>query len=139
MNPSQLYPKLGNLTTPYGGQTEQEAFHPGVDIANKKGTPISAAAGGKVIQAIKGIAPGANNFGNSVIIQDAQGNKHRYSHLDKVGVQPGQTVPQGAKIATMGDSGAAYAPNGGDASNLDYRIVNSFGQFINPAPYIDKL
>ncbi len=138
MNPSQ-FPTLGKITTPFGASTEQEAVHPGVDIANAKGTPIKAAAGGKVIAAIKGIADGANNFGNSIVIQDQQGNKHRYSHLNSVNVKPGQQVGDGQNIATMGASGAAYAPNGGDASNLDYRVVNAFGQFVNPAPYIDKL
>ena len=136
MNPTQQFTSLGKITTPFGGQTNQESWHPGVDIANAKGTPIPAFAGGKVLQTIKGIKPGANNFGNSVIIQDPQGLKHRYSHLASVAVKPGDTVAQGQQIAKMGDSGAAYAPNGGDASNLDYRIVNGYGQFVNPTPFV---
>ena len=130
--PAQLS-KLGNLTTPFGAKTEQEAFHPGVDIANKKGTPIPAFAGGVVQHVIDGRPDGEQSFGNSVIIKDAKGLSHRYSHLDKIGVKPGQQVGDGQHIATMGSSGAAYSPTGGDASNLDYRIMNSYGQYMDPS------
>jgi murein DD-endopeptidase MepM/ murein hydrolase activator NlpD len=130
--PAQLS-KLGNLTTPFGAKTEQEAFHPGVDIANKKGTPIPAFAGGVVQHVIDGRQPGENNFGNSVIVKDKQGLTHRYSHLANVGVRPGQQVSDGQHIGTMGDSGAAYSPTGGDASNLDYRIMNAYGQYVDPS------
>lgn len=125
--------KLGNLTTPFGAKTEQEQFHPGVDIANKKGTPIPAFAGGVVQHIINGRQPGENNFGNSVIVKDKQGLTHRYSHLAGVGVKPGQQVMDGQQIGTMGDSGAAYSPTGGDASNLDYRIMNAYGQYLDPS------
>lgn len=131
--------KLGNLTTPFGGSTTQEEFHPGVDIANKKGTPIPAFAGGKVLQTITDRKNGTNNFGNSVIIKDTKGQMHRYSHLDKVNVAPGQTVRPGEEVATMGDSGAAYSPSGGDASNLDYRIVNAYGQYVDPMNYLKPI
>ena len=130
--PAQLA-KLGNLTTPFGAKTEQENFHPGVDIANKKGTPIPAFAGGVVQHVIDGRQPGENNFGNSVIVKDKHGLTHRYSHLANVAVRPGQQVGDGQHIGTMGDSGAAYSPSGGDASNLDYRIMNAYGQYVDPS------
>lgn len=134
-----LQTKLGVVTTPWGGETAQEAVHPGVDIANKKGTRIPAFAGGRVLETITGRKPGENNYGNSVIIEDAKGQLHKYSHLDNVGVAPGQKVKTGEQIATMGDSGATYSPSGGDPSNLDYRIVNAYGEYVNPTSYLKKV
>lgn len=142
MNPSQLpqglTTKIGKITTPFGGQTQQEGWHPGIDIANSKGTPIPAFAGGRVLQTINNRAPGENNFGNTVVVQDKNGLKHRYSHLAKVAVKPGQEVADGQQIGAMGDSGATYSPSGGDSSNLDYRIVDAFGRFKDPTPYVTK-
>lgn len=130
------FTNLGNITTPFGARTEQEAFHPGIDVANRKGTSIPAFVGGRILQTIRGIKPGENNFGNSIILKDKNGNIHRYSHLNSVNVKPGETVRDGQQnIATMGDSGAAYSPTGGDASNLDYRIVDAFGRFLNPQAF----
>lgn len=139
MNPTQQFPQLtsiGRVTTPYGAQTEEEGAHPGVDVANKKGTPIPAFAGGTVMQTINGRKQGENNFGNSVVIKDPAGDVHRYSHLNTINVQPGQNVPAGKEIGTMGATGAAYSPSGGDASNLDYRVVNAYGQYIDPMKYV---
>ena len=138
MDPKQ-FTNLGKITTPYGGQTKVEPVHPGVDIANKKRTPIPAFAGGVVQKTINGRPDGEQSFGISIILKDKKGALHRYSHLDKIGVRPGQQVSDGQQIATMGSSGAAYSPNGGDPSNLDLRIVDHYGRFLNPVQYIDSL
>lgn len=138
MDPKQ-FTNLGKITTPFGAKTEQENFHPGVDIASKHGTPIKASKGGIVVGTVGGKPHGSNDFGNSIMIKDKDGLTHRYSHLAKIGVRPGQKIPDGHPIATMGDSGATYSPNGGDSSNLDYRIVDQYGRFLNPVQYIDKL
>jgi murein DD-endopeptidase MepM/ murein hydrolase activator NlpD len=124
--------KIGKLTTPFGAKTEQEKFHPGIDLAAKRGTPLPAFKGGKVVQIITGKPHGTNDFGNSIMIKDKKGLTHRYSHLHDVLVKPGQTVGDGQKIGSIGDSGATYSPSGSDSSNLDYRIVDAFGKFINP-------
>lgn len=131
--------RLGKITTPFGGQTAQEAWHPGVDVANANGTPVPAFAGGKVTGVDYGHKTGENNFGNSVVVTDPQGNRHRYSHLKRGYVKLGDSVAPGQPIAEMGNSGAAYSPSGrGDGTNLDYRIVNSYGKFIDPTPYVNK-
>lgn len=135
MNPINKFSALGNITTPFGAQTQQEGFHPGIDIANKKGTPVPAFAGGQVVGTKTGSPHGENSFGNSVIIQDKNGLSHRYSHLANVAVKPGQKVAEGQKIGAIGDSGATYSPEGGDSSNLDYRIMNAYGQYVNPAQF----
>lgn len=140
INLSSLFPnlkKLGAITTSFGGQTAQEPVHPAVDIANKNGTRIPAFTSGVVATADYGHRQGENNYGNSVIIRDAQGNHHRYSHLNRGYVRVGDTVRQGEPIGEMGNTGATYSGSGkGDGTNLDYRIVSAYGKYKNPMTYI---
>ena len=139
-NPLRKFKNLGVVTTPYGSSTTQEDFHPGVDIANKKGTPIPAFAEGVVEDMETGHMQGENNFGNMLAIRDQEGNLHQYSHLEGVNVRPGQSVRKGQKVATLGNSGATYSASGkGDGSNLDYRIVNKYSQYLNPMTYLNAL
>ena len=130
---------LGTVTTPYGGQTSQEAFHPGIDIANKIGTKIPAFAGGTVTEADYGHVQGENNYGNSVIITDAEGNKHRYSHLNRGYVKVGDRVGAGSTIGELGNTGATSSKSGmGDGANLDYRIASRYGKYKNPLTYVSN-
>lgn len=137
------FPKLvglGRITTPWGGSTNYEKFHPGIDIANAKGTPVKAPVNGQVIHAEGSKQPGDASYGNSVIIKDEHGNSHSLGHLDQTMVQEGQTINQGTPVGTMGNTGAAYSPSGkGDGTHLDYRIVSAFGRYKNPQSYVNKL
>jgi len=60
-------------------------------------------------------------------------------HLKNINVRPGQQIRKGQPVATMGKSGAVYSPTGGDPTNLDYRIVNAYGKYINPTPYLKDI
>ena len=129
----QKLKRLGNLTTGYGGETRTEAVHKGVDVANASGTPIPNMAKG-IVTAIKtGQVQGSKGYGNSVIIKTKNGDSYRYSHLRDVLVKPGQKVPEGKKIGTMGDSGNTYSPTGGDGSHLDLRILDAYGKYRDPS------
>ena len=143
MNPTQKYSnitKLGVIPTPYGGSTEQEGNHPGIDIANKMGAPVPALKDGVIVGTDMGHAHGENNYGNSVILKDREGNVHRYSHLNDAMVKPGQQVSQGQEIGTFGNTGAAYSKSGqGDGTNLDVRIVNAYGKYKSPLTYLRNL
>lgn len=140
--PTQKYnnlTKLGRLTTPFGGSTNQEATHPGIDISNKMGTPIPSTTDGVVVGADYGHVNGENNYGNSIKIKDHQGNVHQYSHLMGGNVVPGQQVKRGQPVATMGNSGASYSASGkGDGVHLDLRIVDLYGRYKNPLTYLRK-
>lgn len=134
MNPRK-YNKLrapGVITTPFGGKTRDEPVHPGVDFANKKGTPIPAFADG----VITGVGGKGDGSGNVVTLKDAGGNVHQYGHLQKALVKPGQKVKKGEEVAKMGDSGNSYSPSGGDASHLDVRIASAYGRWKNPMTYM---
>jgi len=130
---------IGKVTTPFGGKTAYENQHMGVDVANAKGTPIPAFADGVVTAVQNGYKNGDNGYGNSVIVTDKNGDKHRYSHLHKSYVSPGQRVGKGQPIAQMGDSGSSYSPSGGDSSHLDYRVVDQYNRYKNPLTYVRNL
>lgn len=139
-NPFKRFNKLGTVTVPFGGQTTQEQFHPAVDIANVKGTPIHAPVNGVVIKTEGGHTTGDNSFGNTVELKDIAGDTHQFHHLQNINVKPGQRVNTGQQIATLGNTGAVYSKSGrGDGSNLDYRIVTTYGRYKNPLTYVRNL
>ena len=124
----------GKITTPYGGQTRGEDFHPGLDIANASGTPIPAFADGTITS----VGPRDDGSGNVVTLKDNGGNTHQYSHLQGANVRPGFRVKRGQKIATMGKSGNSYSPTNGDSSHLDIRISSAYGKWKNPLTYLNS-
>lgn len=126
---------LGTLTTGYNGSTRYEGTHPGIDIANKIGTPIPAYSGGKVIESVTGKKQGDKGYGNYILVQDAQGNKWRYSHLYQNYVKSGTVLKPGQILGTMGNSGSTYSNSGGTGSHLDLRIRDAYNNYINPLKF----
>jgi len=122
----------GVITTPFGGKTRGEANHPGVDFANKAGTPIPAFADGTITS----VGPTSNGMGNVVTLKDDKGDTHQYGHLQGASVQPGKRVKKGETIAAMGKSGNSYSPSGGDPTHLDVRIASAYGKWKNPMTYL---
>ncbi len=81
-------------------------YYNAVDLANKCGTPIYAAASGVVQRAV------FNNqwnlgMGNYVTILHSNGTVTYYGHFENVFVKPGQTVAVGDRIGLMGETGNA--------------------------------
>jgi murein DD-endopeptidase MepM/ murein hydrolase activator NlpD len=75
----------------------------GVDIANSCGTPVVAAADGRVTVAD---ATGWNGgFGQHIKISHANGTETLYAHASKLLVGVGQVVGKGDKIMLMGTTG----------------------------------
>lgn len=139
-NPLNKFKNLGVLTTPYGAKTLEENFHPGVDFANKMGTPIPTFVDGTVTKVDAGHVNGENNFGNTLEIKDMNGNTHQFHHLQNINVKPGQQVQKGQIVSSMGNTGASYSPSGkGDGTHLDYRIVTAYGRHKNPLTYLRNL
>lgn len=130
--------QLGTITTPYGGSTRYESYHPGIDVANKIGTPIPVATPGKVISKQTGYKQGDKGFGNRVVIEDASGNRYYYSHLNQDYVKLGQNVPAGSYIGTMGNTGSTYSLHGGTGAHLDFRIKNAYGKYVNPMSFYNR-
>ncbi len=85
------------LEPSFGGYAH---FHTGVDLIAEYGTPIVAAAGGKVT----GVGfSGA--FGLRVEITDSFGLVEIYAHMQEVTVDVGKPVQQGQKIGLVGSTG----------------------------------
>jgi murein DD-endopeptidase MepM/ murein hydrolase activator NlpD len=75
-------------------------FHTGVDILAGYGTPIVAAAGGRVTAA----GP-ADYFGIRVEVTDSFGLVEIYAHMSQVNVAVGQQVQQGERVGYVGSTG----------------------------------
>ncbi len=100
-----IWPAKGMLTSGYGWRWGR--MHKGIDIAAPVGTPVVAAAPGKIITA------GWNDggYGNLVEVQHADGSVTLYGHNSRVLVKVGQTVAQGQQIADMGSTGFSTGPH----------------------------
>jgi len=131
---------LGPITTPYGGSTNYEAYHPGIDVAMAQGASIPSTVGGKVTEVVGGKkwTPDTPSFGNYVVIQDEKGNFHRFSHLSNSFVEVGQDVVKGTSVGSAGGTGSTYSQhNSGPGYHLDYRIYDLAKKYyFNPLTYL---
>jgi murein DD-endopeptidase MepM/ murein hydrolase activator NlpD len=96
--------------------------HLGVDLAAPRGTPVMAAAEGKVEYIGR-----KGGFGKTVILKHHGGYKTYYGHLNgyKKGLKKHSTVAQKDIIGYVGSTGVSTGPH------LDYRIQLN-GVFRNP-------
>lgn len=96
-----IWPVQGTVTR--GFKQAGKHRHDGIDIAAHKGTPIMAAASGKVIFSDWG--PGG--YGRIVILRHADDIVTVYAHNHQNLVKVGQQVERGDRIAMVGRSGRA--------------------------------
>ena len=97
-----------------------------VDIADKCGTPIYAAAEGLVIEE-SGNNYWNNGYGNQVLIEHPNGTKTRYAHTDENFVRVGDYIAQGKEIATIGSTGNTHGPTG---CHLHFEIYGAKNPFV---------
>lgn len=115
-------PTNGIITSRFGPRNG--GFHRGVDIANRIGTSVKAADGGKVI-----FSGWSGNYGKIVKIDHGNGYVTYYAHNNKLSVKAGDSVYRGQKIAEMGVTGRVTG------SHLHFEILKN-GNNVNPLNYI---
>jgi murein DD-endopeptidase MepM/ murein hydrolase activator NlpD len=94
---------FGYRLDPFNGH---QTFHEGVDFAAESGTPINAAASGKVIYAETHPA-----YGKAIDIDHGNGLVTRYAHSSELLVKEGDLVVRGQRIAKVGSTGRSTGPH----------------------------
>lgn len=103
-----FWPVRGYITKGFNiaGRETDPQYHPGIDIAVDRGTPVRAAASGNVLEA------GMDNiYGYYVWIDHGYGIKTLYAHNDRLLVVKGERVGRGQTIAYSGNTGKSTAPH----------------------------
>lgn len=80
--------------------------HRGLDIASKKGTPVLAAADGKVV-----LAGSYRKHGKTVVLDHGQGVTSLYLHMNDFRVKKGQSVTRGTRLGSVGSTGVSTGPH----------------------------
>ncbi|BDX05548.1 peptidoglycan DD-metalloendopeptidase family protein [Planctobacterium marinum] len=118
-----VWPTYGRLV---GKFSLSEVGNKGIDISNKRGAIIKAAADGKVVYTGKAL----RGYGNLIIIKHTDAYLSAYAHNDALLVKEQQWVSAGQQIARMGsdDTGQVILH-----FEIRYR-----GKSVDPLRYLPK-
>lgn len=116
---SLIWPSKGPVLQNYNGGSNK-----GIDIGGAAGSPIYAAASGKVAYAGNGI----RSYGNLLIIKHNQDYLSAYAHNQRILVKEGDMIKQGQQVAEMGSSGS-------NKVKLHFELRFK-GKAINPKPFL---
>jgi len=115
----------GQVTSGYGWRrdpfTGAPRFHNGIDVAQRYGQDVPAAASGRVV-----FAGEQGTYGTTVIVDHGSGQQTRYAHLSAAAVTAGQQVEAGQVIGKVGASGRTTGPH------LHFEVTTD-GEATDPA------
>ncbi len=121
---SMRLPVNGRVTSGFGSRFHPilgyERFHRGVDLKASWGTPIVAAADGRVIG-----AGWHGGYGQQVSIVHAGGIQTTYGHMSRIAARTGEAVRQGQVIGYVGSTGLSTGPH------LHFEVMKN-GRPVNP-------
>jgi murein DD-endopeptidase MepM/ murein hydrolase activator NlpD len=117
-----IWPVNGPVVSPFGQRWGR--LHAGIDIAVPAGTPIRAAAGGRVA-----MAGWMGGYGQYTCIQHGGGVATCYAHQSSIGVGTGASVKQGQVIGAVGCTGHCF----GDHLHFEVRVG---GSPVDPSGYL---
>lgn len=112
---------FGHRADPFTGRM---AYHEGVDIASRLGSPIRAMADGVV-----SFAGEKTQYGRTVEITHGRGLTTRYAHALSLLVKVGDKVNRGDAVALVGSSGRSTGPH------IHFEVLKD-GRQVNPARYL---
>lgn len=101
--------------------TGVRTFHDGVDIAVPTGTALYSAVEGTVVDSHY-----SDSAGNMIIVENSEGWRVTFMHMDSRAVSVGDTVKQGQYVGTSGNTGNSTGPH------LHIRVHDAEDQPINP-------
>ena len=93
------------IGSPFGARWGKP--HEGIDLPAPVGTPVFAAADGRVVYA----GAGVRGYGNLIVLKHAGDLLTAYAHNSVLLVSQGQAVRSGDRIALVGQSGHATGPH----------------------------
>jgi murein DD-endopeptidase MepM/ murein hydrolase activator NlpD len=99
-----VWPVDGPVTSPFGMRWGR--MHEGIDIGVAYGTPIHAAAAGRVIY-----CGWEEGYGNLTVIDHGNGIATAYGHQSSIAVSCGEDVSQGQVIGYVGCTGHCTGPH----------------------------
>jgi murein DD-endopeptidase MepM/ murein hydrolase activator NlpD len=99
-----IWPVNGPVTSGFGMRWGR--MHEGIDIGVGYGTPIHAAAAGRVVY-----AGWMSGYGNLVAIDHGRGISTAYGHQSSIAVSVGEVVAQGQTIGYVGCTGHCFGPH----------------------------
>ncbi len=102
-------------------------FHPGIDLATIKGTPVYPIMEGSVVL----INYGRFGYGNHVLIDHGNGRQSLYAHLAKIEVKEGEKVTFDSILGLIGSTGKSTGPH------LHLQIFDN-GNWINPRVFFES-
>ncbi len=123
-----IWPVEGYVSSSFGMRKSPfgrgRAFHKGIDISQRRGTPVVATASGKVKQ-----SGWDGAYGISVEIDHGIGIVTKYAHLQKSMVKVGQWLQRGEVLGLVGSTGRSTGPH------VHYEVQVG-GAPVNPMRYI---
>lgn len=127
--PTSMPAAVGLMSSGFGYRSDPfnggAAMHAGLDFKGPIGTPILAAADGKV-----SFAGWQGGYGNCIEITHANGLVTRYAHMSGFNVSLGQKVSRGSQIGRMGSTGRSTGPH------LHFEVRLN-GAAINPRKFLE--
>ena len=125
----QFAPAKGEVTSKFGYRRDpfnrRAAMHNGIDFRGAIGSPIYAAAKGRV-----SFVGWKGGYGKTVEIAHGNGLMTRYAHLSRFDVKPGDRVEAGKTIAGMGSTGRSTG------SHLHFEVRLN-GRAVNPRTFLE--
>ena len=82
-------------------------FHPGIDLAAVKGSPVYPIMDGVVIY----VDRGRFGYGNQVVIDHGSGFKSLYAHFAKIEAKVGEKVDKNSILGLVGSTGWSTGPH----------------------------